>query len=60
MADRGMLGQVLKAYRQKNDIGTRELAATLGVSAATLNRIEHGFPMDAKTMIKFINWLFPS
>lgn len=38
-------------------MGGREFARTLGVSAATLNRIERGENCDAQTLAKILLWL---
>lgn len=53
-----MLGELLKAWRWKNEMGIREAAECFGVSSSTLNRIEMGEEMSALTMLKFINVLF--
>lgn len=52
------IGALLKAWREKHDITTREFAPTLGISIATLSRIERGGQMDAETQIKLIVFLF--
>jgi DNA-binding XRE family transcriptional regulator len=52
------IGQALKAFRSKMDIGTRELAKQIGISSATLNRIENENPCDMRSMVKLIAWLF--
>jgi transcriptional regulator with XRE-family HTH domain len=53
-----MIGNLLSLYRYKNDLTVRQMADQLGVSAATVSRIESGKDIDAKTLIKLINWLF--
>ncbi len=53
-----MIGQILAMYRYKNDLTVRAMAEILGVSAATISRIEHGREIDAKTLVKLFNWLF--
>lgn len=52
------LGQVLADYRYANRIGVRELAKDIGVSPATLNRIELNKECDGKTLVKILTWLF--
>lgn len=52
------IGRILKTYRVINEIGVRALAAELGVSAATVSRIEKNNPMDQATMLALITWLF--
>lgn len=39
------------------ETSTRALAKQIGISAATVNRIEHGRAMDAATLVKLLNWL---
>lgn len=53
-----MIGKLLRLWRAIENIGVREAAKELGVSPATLSRIENGKPMDAATMLKLIRWLF--
>lgn len=38
-------------------LDTRTVAKQIGISAATLNRIERGHAMDAATFLKVLNWL---
>lgn len=52
------LGPMMLAYRMKYDITVREMAIEIGVSPATISRIEHARPIDTQTMVKLINWLF--
>ena len=52
------LGDCLRAYRQKRDIGLRALAAEIGTSHATLARIESGHPCDQGTLVRVLIWLF--
>lgn len=52
------LGAVIADYRWVNRIGVRELAKQIGVSAATLNRVENGKPCDGATIIKIQAWLY--
>lgn len=39
------------------DRSVREVAKEIGTSAATLNRIEHGYPCDSGTMAAILIWL---
>jgi len=48
---------MLALYRAANQWGVRDLAPKLGMSAATLSRIERGHAMDADTMLKVWRWL---
>jgi DNA-binding XRE family transcriptional regulator len=38
--------------------GVRELAQVIGISHATLSRIENGRDVDGKTMMTLISYLF--
>ena len=52
------LGLCLKRYRLFGDIGLRDLALEIGVSAATISRIENSnFKPDLVTFNKILNWL---
>lgn len=52
------LGSMIAAYRKLNRYGVREMAKIIGVSSATLNRVERGEYCDARTLIKIMAWLF--
>ncbi len=49
------LGQKLLIHR--SDRGIREVASEIGVSAATLSRVERGFMPDIDTFRKICDWL---
>jgi transcriptional regulator with XRE-family HTH domain len=51
------LGRVLRRRRINEEIGIREAAKQMGVSSATLLRIEQGKAVNASTMIRVLNWL---
>lgn len=51
------LGEVLKKYRLIKELTLRELAGEIGVSAATLLRLESGKAPDSRTLLLIINWL---
>lgn len=51
------LGAVITAYRDSHRYGVRGLAKIIGISAATLNRIEHGKNCDARSLNKIWSWL---
>jgi len=53
-----MIGQLISLYRAVNKISTREFADKIGVSPATVNRLELGKDCDMATMLKLIHWLF--
>lgn len=48
----------IQSYRKSYRYSVRVLAREIGISAATLNRIEHGNACDGATMLKIINWLW--
>lgn len=52
------LGKVLADHRYARRIGGRELADEIGISAATLSRIENGGECEARILIKILTWLF--
>jgi transcriptional regulator with XRE-family HTH domain len=51
------LGTIVKKWRLVNEITTRDLAAAIGISAATLYRVETGRAPDGVTLIKIFDWL---
>jgi transcriptional regulator with XRE-family HTH domain len=48
---------MLTLYRASRRWTTRDLAAAIGTSPATLSRIERGQTMDASTLLKLLDWL---
>lgn len=50
------LGAALDAYRRINAVGLRELAAEIGLSPATLSRIERGHGFDLDSFAKLLAW----
>ena len=54
------LGRMLRCYRQMNEHELRSMAKEVGVSAATLMRIEHGRECDASTLVKVLQWAMKS
>lgn len=51
------LGRVLRAYRHREEWDLRHMGHLLGISAATLLRIENGFAPEGRTLAKILNWL---
>lgn len=51
------LGAMLALYRASRNWGVRDLAPHVGISIATLSRIERGHGMDVATMLKVWQWL---
>ncbi len=58
LKERGMIGEIIRLWRNIHNIGIRDLAKEIGISAATLSRLERHYEVDQKTMLKLINWLF--
>lgn len=52
-----IIGELLDAYRWKHKLGMRELARKIGISPATLLRIEHGKDCDIRSLMLVINWI---
>jgi transcriptional regulator with XRE-family HTH domain len=52
------LGTLLADWRFANRIGVREAARRIGLSPATLSRIENGKNADGTSMTKIMLWLF--
>lgn len=50
------LCEVLRFWRRMADRTIREAATEIGISAATLSRIERGEDCDGKTLAKIIRW----
>jgi len=49
---------LLKSYRQVNRLSYRDCSKVIGLSIATLHRIEQGKPVDQATLLLLINWMF--
>lgn len=54
------LGKLIKLYRSVYALDIRTAAKMIGVSPATLSRIEHGKAVDQKTIVLLLLWLFES
>ena len=52
------LGQMLVMYRAARGLTVLVLAAEVGISAATLSRIERGGLCDPSTLLRLLAWLF--
>jgi transcriptional regulator with XRE-family HTH domain len=52
------LGKLLRCYREVNRESIRDLSKEIGITIATLSRIENGKPVDLKITLVLINWLF--
>ena len=51
------LGAVISDWRWANRIGVREAAKIMGVSAASLSRLECGNACDGTTLARIMLWL---
>ena len=51
------LGEMLRLYRVMTRQTVRDLAPQMGLSIATLSRIERGHALDATTLLKVVNWM---
>lgn len=51
------LGPILRAYRLHTELTVRELAKRMGLSAATLSRIEGGDTMDGTTLASILKYM---
>jgi transcriptional regulator with XRE-family HTH domain len=52
------IGKLLIGYREVNRKSIRALSKEIGLTIATISRIENGKPVDQNTMLLLINWLF--
>jgi transcriptional regulator with XRE-family HTH domain len=50
-------GEMLALYRTARKWTVRDLAPQIGISSATLSRIERGQTMDAETLLKVWTWM---
>ena len=53
-----VLGKLIRAYRDQHRIGIREMAGVIGISHATLSRIERGMACDSNTAYRVMLWAF--
>lgn len=51
------LGEVLRKWRIMSERDLRSVGAEIGISAATLMRLEQGRDPDGKTLAKVLAWL---
>jgi DNA-binding Xre family transcriptional regulator len=51
------LGTMLRCFMAMERWSMRKLAPKIGISSATLHRVCAGYDMDAKTLLKVINWM---
>lgn len=48
--------EILRLWRKMADLGIREAAQEMGISPATLSRVERGGDVDGKTLAKILMW----
>ena len=51
------LGQVLREWRHRREIGLRAAGRKIGIGSATLMRLEHGLDPSGRTLAKVLTWL---
>ncbi|MDE2096627.1 MAG: helix-turn-helix transcriptional regulator [Patescibacteria group bacterium] len=51
------VGYVIKAYRESERYGVRAFAKIIGISSATLSRIERGNACDSVVLAKILKWM---
>lgn len=52
------LGEVIKGWRRDEYKNIRDAAKTIGISPATLSRIENNKPVNGHIMVTVMLWLF--
>jgi transcriptional regulator with XRE-family HTH domain len=52
------IGKLLRSYREVNRKSIRDLSKEIGLTIATLSRVENGKPVDLRITLVLINWLF--
>ena len=58
MTPQAPFGDLLRAYRFHRSLTVRDLAPEIGISIATLSRLERGHQPDGDTMLKLLAWMF--
>lgn len=51
------LGEMLRLYRFVHKLTVRDFAKVLGISAATISRMERGGECDVETFLKVLIWM---
>lgn len=51
------LGKMITLWRAVHQLSFRDLAPQIGISSATLLRIEQGYEVDTATFFKLLEWL---
>jgi len=51
------LGEVIRKWRQASDLTLKEASGRIGLSLATMSRVERGENLDGATLAKILCWL---
>lgn len=51
------VGPVIRKYRAMTERNIRDVSKEIGISAATLSRVERGEEMDGETLARILKWL---
>jgi transcriptional regulator with XRE-family HTH domain len=52
------IGIILRRYRQIDELTQEDLAKQIGISVASLGRLESGNPCEAENLVQLQHWLF--
>lgn len=51
------IGEIIRKWRLMSELDLRTVGKQIGISAATLMRLEQGRDTDAATMFKVLAWM---
>lgn len=51
------IAKALQLMRVTAGLGLREQARVIGISAATLSRLENGYECDVRVLVKLLAWM---
>lgn len=51
------LGKLIKAYHYHNELTSEQVAEEIGISQATVSRIENGKPVMSDTLGALLQWM---
>lgn len=51
------IGEIIRGWRSSSKIGLREASAQIGISHATLSRIERGGEPSARAILAIFDWM---
>ena len=52
-----LIGKMIEAYREKNNLSVRELAARIKVEHTALWKFERGKPVRTNNWVKILTWV---